>query len=177
MGARRPDPSPADHGTRPPPRPIDRFDPGWLFLIAGLVLLGYTVIIPAQADLAEARWQRDRALAIERQREERLFKHERYLAALESREPSLVRALAASQLNLVPVSQGAIVEVGDPATGDVSVFPGLEPAPIRLPELRLVESRLARWARDDHARLWLIISGGVLVFIGLLGWSPRPGTP
>jgi hypothetical protein len=64
-----------------PVRPIDKFDPGWLFLVGGLVLLGFTVVIPAQTDLAEAQWQRDRALAIEAQRKERLFKHERYLAA------------------------------------------------------------------------------------------------
>lgn len=170
MGARSPRSSDGD-ANGPRPRPIDRFDPGWLFLLAGLVLLGYTVVIPAQADLAEAQWQRDRALAIEKQREERLFKHERYLVALESRDPRLVRSLAASQLNLVPVSQGAIVEVEDPATSDVSVFPSLEPAPIRLPELRLVESRLARWARDDDDRLWLIVTGSVLVFIGLLNWN------
>ncbi len=156
-----------------PARPIDGFDPGWLFLIAGLVLLGYTVVIPAQGDLAEAEWQRDRAVAIETQREERLFKHERYLVALESHEPTVVRALAASQLNLVPVSQATIVEVDDPARSNVSVFPSLEPAPIRLPELRLVESRLGRWARDDDSRLWLIVSGSLLVFVGLMSWGGR----
>ena len=159
-----------------PARPIDGFDPGWLFLIAGLVLLGYTVVIPAQADLAEAEWQRDRAVAIEAQREERLFKHERYLVALESHEPTVVRALAASQLNLVPVSQAAIMEVDDPARSDVSVFPSLEPTPIRLPELQLVESRLARWARDDESRLWLIVSGSLMVFIGLMSWNGRDAT-
>ena len=53
-----------------PVRPIDKFDPGWLFLVGGLVLLGFTVVIPAQTDLAEAQWQRDRALAIEAQRKE-----------------------------------------------------------------------------------------------------------
>lgn len=156
-----------------PARPIDGIDPGWLFLVAGLVLLGYTVVIPAQADLARAEWQRDRAVAIERQREERLFKHERYLVALESHEPTLVRALAASQLNLVPVSQATIVEVDDPARSDVSVFPSLEPAPIRLPELRLVDSRLGRWARGDDSRLWLIVAGSLLVFVGLMSWTGR----
>lgn len=155
-----------------PLRPIDRFDPGWLFLVAGLVLLGLTVVIPAQADLAEAEWQRDRALAIEAQREERLFKHERYLAALESREPTVVRALAASQLNLVPAGHGAIVEVDDPATSNASVFPGLEPSPILLPELRLVDSRLGRWARDTRSRLWLIAAGSMLVLMGVLPWGP-----
>ena len=152
-------------------RPIDRFDPGWLFLIAGLVLLSFTVVIPAQSDLAEARWQRDRAVAIEAQREERLFKHERYLAALESREPTVVKALAASQLNLVPAGSGAIVEVDDPGRSDASVFPVLEPAPISLPELHQVESRLGRWARDRDSRLWLIAGGSMLVLIGVLPWG------
>lgn len=159
-----------DHDQRPV-RPIDRFDPGWLFLIAGLVLLGFTVLIPAQDDLAEARWQRDRAVAIEAQRKERLFKHERYLAALESREPTVVKALAASQLNLVPAGTGAIVEVDDPATSNASVFPSLEPAPITLPELRRVDSRLGRWARDRDSRLWLIAAGSMMVLIGVLPWG------
>ena len=154
-----------------PVRPIDRFDPGWLFLVAGLVLLGLTVVIPAQADLAEAQWQRDRAVAIEHQRQERLFKHERYLAALESREPRVVRALAASQLNLVPATHARIVEVDEQAWSNASVFPGLEPAPIELPELRLVDSRLGRWARDDDSRLWLIAAGSFLVLVGVLPWG------
>lgn len=157
--------------TARPQRPIDRFDPGWLFLLPGLVLLSMTVIIPAQADLTEARWQRDRALAIEGQRKERLFKHERYLAALESQEPGVARALAASQLNLVPAGRAPILEVDDPATSDASVFPSLEPAPIVLPELHQVDSRLARWARDDQSRLWLIAAGSILVMIGLLPWN------
>lgn len=155
-------------------RPIDRFDPGWLFLLSGLVLLGFTLLIPAQADLAEAQWQRDRALAIEAQREERLFKHERYLAALESREPTVVKALAASQLNLVPAGAGAIVEVDDPATSNASVFPSLEPRPIALPELRRVDSRLGGWARDRKSRLWLIAAGSMLVVIGAIPWGRGP---
>jgi hypothetical protein len=154
-----------------PVRPIDKFDPGWLFLVGGLVLLGFTVVIPAQTDLAEAQWQRDRALAIEAQRKERLFKHERYLAALESREPTVVRALAASQLNLIPAGTGAIVEVDDPATSNASVFPSLEPAPITLPELHQVDSKLGRWARDRDSRLWLIAAGSMAVLIGVLPWG------
>ncbi len=152
-------------------RPIDRFDPGWLFLLAGVALLFVTVLIPAQADLAEARWQRDRALAIEAQRKERLFKHERYLAALESREPAVVRALAASQLNLVPASRASLLRPIDPTIDDASVFPSLEPAPITLPDLEQVDSRLARWARGEHSRLWLIAAGSMLVMIGLLPWN------
>jgi len=161
----------AEERAEQPSRPIDRFDPGWLFLVAGLVLLGLTVVIPAQADLAEAQWQRDRAIAIEHQRQERLFKHERYLAALESREPTVVRALAASQLNLVPASLSRIVEVDNQAWSDASVFPSLEPEPITLPKLRLVDSRLGRWARDDDSRLWLIAAGSMLVLIGVLPWG------
>lgn len=152
-------------------RPIDRFDPGWLFLIAGLALLAATVIIPAQADLAEARWQRDRALAIEEQRRERLFKHERYLAAVEAMEPSVVRALAASQLNLVPADRAALLQVASPAGSNASIFPLLEPGPVALPELTLVDSRLARLARGDRSRLWLIAAGSILVLVGLLPWN------
>ena len=140
------------------------------------MLLASAVIIPAQADLAHARWQRDRALAIKHQREERLFKHERFLRAVESREPAIVRALAASQLNLIPANHTTIFAQPNPAATDASVFPYLEPGPIDEPVLRLVDSRLARWARGARSQLWMIVVGSVLVFVGILPWNNAVST-
>lgn len=157
-----------------PARPIDRFDPGWLFLISGIALLAAAVIIPAQADLIYARWQEQRALAIEAQRQERLFKHERFLQAILSREPALVRALAASQLNLVPAARQTHFLTSNPTGADASIFPSLEPAPIHEPELHQVDSLLARWSQGQRSQLWLVAVGSLLVFVGIMPWNtPR----
>ncbi len=154
-------------------------DPGWLFLLAGLALLGATVLVPASSDVTAVRFQRERALAIENHRLKRLSRYEEYLAALDTREPSLVLSLAASQLNEIPEGHAPIPgQAGRGtmgATSDASVFPSLEPAPLRLPEMHTSESMLDRWTSSSSGRLWLIVGGAASVLIGLLpasgGWG------
>jgi hypothetical protein len=152
-------------------------DPGWLFLIAGVALLAATVLIPAADDLAATKFQRERALAIEAHRIQRLDRYEEYLAALDNKDPSLVLSLAASQLNEIPEDRAPIPgqrgALG--AMADASVFPSLEPPPLRLPELVKSESILDRWTNNDRTRLWLIVAGAACVLVGLLpssgGWG------
>lgn len=153
-------------------------DPGWLFLLAGLAILGATMLIPASDDLTAIRFQRERALAIEAHRVARLSRYEEYLAALDTREPSLVLSLAASQLNEIPEGLAPIPgqrghgAMG--ATSDASVFPSLEPPALTLPELQQSPSMLERWVTGDQ-RLWLIVAGAACVLMGLLpasgGWG------
>jgi hypothetical protein len=135
------------------------------------------VLIPAMGDLDEARWQRDRALALEHHRLDRLDHYERYLAALDSHDPGLVQALAASQLNRIPAGQSVILPVSGTAsalsgvgsgTGSASVFPMLEPGPVRLPARTLPDSILSRLTTNDRTRAWLIAAGGLMLFVGLL---------
>ncbi len=156
-------------------RPSRILDPGWLFLAAGLAALAATVLIPATEDLRRARWQRDRALLFEQHRAERIARYEEFLAAVESREPSLVLALAERQLNRIPEDRGAVVTGDRELTADVSVFPSLEPPPITLPEFRPSESTLGRWTTDNRSRVWLLLAGSVSVLIGLFpashGWG------
>ncbi len=143
-------------------------DPGWLFLMAGLALLGATVLIPAAEDLADARWKRDAALSYERHRLDRLERYQGYLDAVVRREPALVMTLAQSQLGLMPADRGLLSTPNDSRVRSVSVFPALEPPPLDLPEPRPpTNSRLARWAMSSH-RLWLIAAGAVFVLVGLL---------
>jgi hypothetical protein len=153
-------------------------DPGWLFLLAGLAVLGATVLIPAEDDLAKARWQRDRALAIEAHRAARISRYEEYLAALDNRDPSLVLSLAESQLNQIPADRAPLPGYVPSGTADASVFPSLEPPPFELPERRRIGSILERWTTDNGSRLWLIAAGAACLLIGLLpqsrGWS-NPG--
>jgi hypothetical protein len=145
------------------------FDPGWLFLVAGVGLLAATVLIPAWEDLERARWQLGRARAVEAHRGERLRRYEEFLAVLEAGDSTLVLALAERQLNQIPVDRQAVPgaqTVGDEAA---TVFPALEPPALRLPvEFRPVDSMLARWSRGGPGRLVLLMVGGVCVLIGLM---------
>jgi len=147
------------------------FDPGWLFLIAGSALLAATVIIPAQEDLAHARWLGKRAAAVLDHREQRLERYREYLAAVDDQEPSVVLSLAASQLNKVPLDRSPLpgTQAWDPKGGSAMVYPALEPPPAVLPaEPAKVDSILARWARGGESRLWLIAAGGLCLLLGLL---------
>ena len=148
-------------------------DPGWLFVIAGVVLLLATVLIPAAEQVRRANWQRDRALIVERHRQERLTRYREFVSALERGERSLVLALAASQLNQVP-SDRVPIGVGkksgytDINAGSASIFPNLEPDPIDLPEFRHIDSTLSRMVTYDKTRPWIIVVGAVLMFVGVL---------
>lgn len=141
-----------------------RIDAGWPFLLAGISLLGATVLIPASDDLAEAEWQRDRAMAIERQHEQRLARHLTYLDALERQDEAVVRSLAATQLNRV--EKGTQVLLVEQA--DASVFPALEPNPVELPQRREVGSILQRLTANPRTKPILLGLGSLAVLIGLL---------
>ncbi|MFI4898097.1 MAG: hypothetical protein ACIARR_09745 [Phycisphaerales bacterium JB059] len=151
-----------------------RIDAGWLLLLSGITLLAAALLIPAADELADARWQRDRTIALERAHLERLDRHRAYLDALAREDPALARALVASQLNLVPEDRAAIdLPAPEP---DADLFAALEPAPPVLPGRTGPDSTLARLALGPTSRLWLIAVGALLTLIGLLPEAPRrPG--
>lgn len=147
-------------------------DPGWLFLIAGLGVLGATLLVPAADDLDEARWKRDVAVVYAQHRQDRLDRYDGYLKALDRRDPSLVYALAQSQLGQMPADRGLITAINDSRVRNVSVFPALEPPAMELPPARKpVDSILTRLALGGTSRLWLIAVGAMCVLMGML-----PGT-
>lgn len=161
-----------------PPKPLFRFDPGWLFLIAGVAILAATVLIPARHELAVASWARDRALAIEKHRTDRLGRYASYLKAVERGDESVLLSLAASQLNKSPIDRVPLNASADPGVTNASVFPDLEPEPIRIPEKPVINERsstLTRWTTSDQWRLWLLAGGILCVMIGLLPPSRRAG--
>lgn len=165
------------HASPNPGSQAPLLDAGWLFLLAGLAILGATVLIPAGEDLREARWLRDRALAREAHRKERLERYEGYLDALESRDDTLVESLLASQLNLIPADRGLIAEPMEARVRSASVFPALEPRPLELKEFEPTRSRLGRWAIDNSSRLWMIAAGSLCVLLGLLPGGRGLGVP
>jgi hypothetical protein len=152
-----------------PTRPL--FDPGWLFIISGVALLGAAVLIPAGNEVQEARFHRDQALKVEAHRAARLARYEEYIGAVDSRQPQVLLSLAESQLNQIPVDRGALpigkhkYELG---AADASVFPALEPPPVVLDEYTPTVSRLESLVTSPTTRKWVLITGLVSVLIGLV---------
>lgn len=144
------------------------FDPGWLFLVAGVVLMAFTLLIPAFDDVETARHNLRRMQAVEGHRLDRLTNYHRYLEALDRGDEALVLSLAAIQLNKAPVGRALLVPGGDIAKRSASVFGGLEPPPLVLPERLVQRSTLETWAMGDRSRLLLIGFAGLCLLIGIL---------
>lgn len=162
-------------------KPLIPLDYGWLFLLPGLVVLCATILIPALDDVSEAKWKRDRVLAIEQHRLQRLQNYIEYLDALDRGDESVVLSLVATHLNMIPEEALPISPPADPARTNASVFPELEPPPLRLldaPPKGVSQDRslLTRLASGERTRLWMIVLGAICVLIGLLA-SNRPATP
>jgi len=164
-------------GTRRGSTPRRAFmDAGWLFLLAGAALVVAVVLIPPADDLANLRHQRDRLEARLRHERDRLEAYGAFLEALESRDPALVRRLAAAHLNLIPENADPIAMIAESSDGlDAAVedwiagtLPPLDrpAAPDRKPSL------LRRLATGPH-RLWVMLAGVVSIFIGLLPRAER----
>lgn len=152
--------------TREPSPLGSVIDPGWLFLLGGLALLSAAMIIPSRDQLEEARWQRDRTLATEAHATERLQRYRSYLGSLDRGEPEVIRALAATQLNLIAADRRLLDASATP--GDASVFGPLEPPPPTNPPRAIPDSRLRRLAVEPGSRLWLLAAGLFATFVGLL---------
>jgi hypothetical protein len=153
---------------RLPNAPLFRLDPGWLFVIAGAALLSCLVIIPAQEDLRLAHAAKDRAFALERHRSNRIANYASYSGALQRREPTLMMALAAGQLNLAPADKAALVTSSEYITRSAGVFADLEPKfepPV--PSAR-PDSLLYTLATHRTARMWVMVIGAVSILYGLL---------
>jgi len=164
VSAPKPQSRPAAHRTGG----LFRIDAGWLFLLSGLAMMCAAVLIPAHDDLAMARYERDRARAIESWHAERVENYAEYLDALRDGDETLVLSLAAMQLNLIPAGTTPLVTSVRPQATSASVFPELEPAFERPVAPEFYDSRLRRWATDSRHRLWMIAGGALLVLFGLL---------
>jgi len=161
------------------------FDPGWLMLIAGVALIGTTIIIPAQRELEQAKFFKSRVDAIANHRSDRLKNYTDYIAALDRGEPAVVEALASRQKNMARAGLELILPARPEGQTDLltdskvprsaSTLPELEPAPLRLPEPPKVDptklSSLERWARDEKARPIVLLAGGGCILLGLLPWG------
>lgn len=144
--------------------------PSWLFLIAGFALLAAAVILPAQADLRVVVWQRDRALAAEAIQKERFFRHQQYLAAVESRDPTVVRSLVLTQLRRLPEDRTPLIgaRLSRDQLPDANILPDLDPPQAMPPPPPEPRSLLERLTTRRSSRPWLVIVSALLVLVGLL---------
>ena len=153
--------------ARPPFRkPL--LDAGWLLLIPGIVLVGFTLILPAMDDLEAAKFYRDRLSIVEQHRDQRIGHYTHYLDALQKGDPQTVLSLAAVNLNKAPEGMTLMVPAGDISHKSASVFEALEPPAPVLPEREKEYSTLERLSRDPKSRVWLMIAGATLIFLGIL---------
>jgi hypothetical protein len=148
------------------PVPLFRIDPGWPFVIAGLLLLVAGVLIPAQRDLHELR----NSLAIHKAVEDRtvrqLAAYDRFLTDLDAAEPQLVNRLAASQLNLMPKDERSMLLV---PTLNSTVTDWIEDSePMVMPTTSAYPDTLLSRLATGPRRLWVLAAGAFLVFVGLM---------
>ena len=147
-------------------RARSRIDPGWLFVVGGLVLCVAGILLPAQRDLDDLRRQRAELRHEETILEGRLAARSVFLQELDRHQPALIRRLAASQLNLVrqgeePVLVSASFNEDIISWVDATVqSPAIEP-------IRRANSTLSRLMNGRY-RLWLLTAGVVSAFLGLL---------
>lgn len=151
-----------------PPFRKPLLDAGWLLLIPGIVLVGFTLILPALDDLDAARFYRDRLSLVEQHRDQRIGHYSQYLQSVQSGDPQTVLSLAAVNLNKAPEGMSLMVPAGDIAHKSASVFEALEPPAPTLPERHKDYSTLERLSRDPSSRVWLMLAGATLIFLGIL---------
>lgn len=165
--------------TPTPPRHDPILDPGWLFLLSGLILIAATVLIPAQRERDQARLYLQRASAAAEHRQARLARYHQFAQAARNADPTLVSSLAAMQLNLAPDGTELLLSSGEIPSRSASVFASLEPPPLVLPQAQnRPVSRLERWTTSPTARLWLLGAAAMLILLGLLPPArPSPRTP
>lgn len=155
--------------------PLFRFDPGWLFTLAGLAVMVSAALLPAQLDLHDLRQQRAAIEAREKWNRIRIEAYDRFLADLERRDPALLRRLAASQLNLMPKGEQPLLMA---TSIDHTVCDWIDETvpPFEFEPLPAPDTLLARLAEGPR-RLWLMAGGAMSVFLGLVmgfGVSQRP---
>ena len=159
----------ADHTPRTPLIPLDV---GWLFLLPGIAIVAATVLIPAFDDLSAAQLERDKLRVVEQHAQRRLENYSIYLDAVRRADEDLALSLAATHLNLAPADREVIVMPGQ-SRASLNPFPALEPPAPRMPERIVPDTRLQRWSTNERARLWLLASGAMCIFLGLLPPTTR----
>lgn len=143
----------------------------WLILASGLAVLLAAVLIPARDDADRAAWHRDRALEAERELLAELDEARATLDAIESGEETMLLALAASELRLIPHHRAVVLNADGPGLFATPMAPVRPPPPVR--PHRPPDSTLARLSLHPTHRLWLLAGAMLAVLVGLLPPAAR----
>jgi hypothetical protein len=146
--------------------PLFRIDPGWPFLVAGLLLIGATAVVPEAEKVHGMRTQLAHLEHIEDHNFTRMQACSRFMDDLESNDPALLRRLAASQLNLMPKGERPLILASSIGATPTDWIESSVPMPAFDPE-PYPDTLLARWTLGPM-RLWIIGAGALSVFVGLV---------
>ncbi|MFM8818519.1 MAG: hypothetical protein ACKOHI_11715 [Phycisphaerales bacterium] len=151
------------------------FDPGWLFVVAGLVLVASAALVPATYDLWVMRTQLKHLEAQELENDRRLAAYSRFVNDLDRVDPQLVRRLAASQLNLVPEGERPMI-VASTVARTPAEWVEASVAPVRAATVPFPDSLLSRLTLGRKS-LWIGGAGVMCIFLGLLSAPIRMRMP
>lgn len=155
--------------------PLFRFDPGWPFVVAGLLLLAAGILIPGHRELLELRGELVRQETVEQVTFEQLRAYDEFLAGVRESDPEVIRRLAMAHLNKIPAGEESLL-----------LTPGMnqtvgEWVQSSIPDRTVVvppypDTVLARWALGP-GRLWMIGMAVTLLFVGFVIGPSTPGIP
>lgn len=157
--------------VKPLTRPLFYLDAGWLFVLAGIAVCAAGVLLPAQSDLEALQRQLHQLQSEENRAYARLKAHADFMDQVDRADPSLVRRLAAAQLNMLPEGDTAVLLASSTSSPVTSWIENTIDLDIRPPKPKPV-STLGRWANGPN-RLWFFGGGIMAVFVGLI-LSPAP---
>ncbi len=156
-------------------RPGLQLDAGWLFLAAGLAICSAGVLVPAYADREAVRREADLLAGRVAWAEARLQARRLFLRRIDEKDPSVLRRLAAAQLDLVPSGESPVLEAaGRSATISRWIDESVAAPATDLAPSAAGVSILERLATGPK-RLLLVAAGILAVFAGLvMGGTERP---
>lgn len=155
--------------------PLFRIDPGWPFVIAGLLLLAAGILIPGHRELLELKGELLRQETREQAAFEQLRAYDEFLAGVRESSPEIVRRLAMAHLNKIPAGEDSLL-----------LTPGMnqtvgEWIESSIPDRTVVvppypDTVLARWALGP-GRLWMLGVAVMLLFVGFVAGPSTPSIP
>jgi len=155
-------------------KPVVVVDPGWLFIIAGLMMIASAMLIPPQMQLHSLRQKVGSLRVQEHRSHERLRAYSDFLATLEEEDAVLLKRLVAAQLNLIPQSEVPLLvaaSAAEPVTTWIESTVRVPPhAASEFPRTRLVD------LVTGPDRQWVLGGACVCLFMGILlgpAWGSR----
>jgi len=152
-------------------QPLFEIDPGWPYLLAGLGLVFGAVVLPEQAKLHQGEQQLAQMQHLVARSEAVAGAYDEFAVRVKEGDPTLMRRLAVSQLNLLPEGEVPIVRAESATVPITEWIEGSVPASDFVAE-PFRDSLLSRWALG-RTRLWVMGGGVMSIFVGLVMTAPR----